>query len=91
MRKFYAHWTEINPVEVIRETKARIFLANEYYPRGEQPREKISTDCGYFDTFEKARSFLIGIEEEKIANITRELGRRQETVEKIKALKEAPP
>ena len=90
MKKYLANSTlgEIKPVEALRETESSVFIATEWAPERGERRDKISETRGYFDTWIEARRFLIEIEEQKIATLTRELARRQENVRKIEEMTE---
>lgn len=78
---------EIRPVEIKKETKACIYIAQG--GRWQDRREaKISEGRGYFDTWSEARDFLLSVEEGKMATLTRELGRLQENVRKIQEMVE---
>lgn len=87
MKKFLANSTtsEIKEIEILRETQSSIYVVNDWHPGGER-REKLSETRGYFDSLQEARTFLLEIEEGKIATLTRELARRQANIEKIKEL-----
>ena len=87
MKKYLAESQRntINQVEILKETKSSVFIPNQWYPQG-QRYDKISETKGYFDTFDEGREFLIGIEESKIATLTRELDRRQKAIDKIKEM-----
>ncbi len=89
MIKYFANSTisKISQSEILRETDSSVYIASEWYPKGER-RDKISETRGYFDSFAEARDFLLEIEECKIATLTRELARRQENVRKIQEMTE---
>ena len=89
MKKYLANSTigKIKQVDILRETESSIYVASDWGSGGER-RDKISESRGYFDTFSEARDFLLEIEEQKIATLTRELARRQENVRKIEEMTE---
>ena len=83
MIKYYAlAGLPIKQHEVIRETSSYVYL-----PRSGRAAKRTASD-GFFDTWQEARDFLLAVEEDKIAALTRELARRQENVKKIQEMKE---
>ena len=76
---------KIESVDVLKETKSSVYFD---WGSGSERRDKISETRGYFDTFAEARRFLLEIEEQKIATLTRELARRQDNVRNIQEMTE---
>ena len=88
MIKYFA-WSgfDIEKREVLRETAEYVYLPSKYDKNGKR-EAKMAENRGYFDTFTEARNFLVEIEEQKIATLTRELARRQENIRKIEEMTE---
>ena len=85
MKKYLANspLSKIEQVDILRETDASVYVASKYAPTTGNRCDKISESRGYFDAFDQARRFLLEIEEQKIATLTRELARRQANVGRI--------
>jgi hypothetical protein len=80
--KYHADiWRGIDPVEIERETEARVFLV------GGRRRDKRATQEGYFDTWEAAHQFLMAYFEEKLTLARRQLERAQGAYGNVKGMK----
>ena len=58
--------TNIEKVEVLRETKSQVVFPSNLGNRKERRENKISTWINYFDTWEEAKAHLLKISERKL-------------------------
>jgi vacuolar-type H+-ATPase catalytic subunit A/Vma1 len=88
MKKFRTWYNDkIEEIEVIRETE-RFVVVHAGLSR--ERREARSSDNGsnYFDTYQEAKEFLIDREKDAIQGHQNDIKRHQETLQKIKDMKQ---
>jgi hypothetical protein len=87
MIKYKVNWNEIEPVEVVRETKSQVVLLRKGIVQTERREAKRSEYSNWFDTWEEAHAFLIERAEAEVQALRGQLEQAKGRLGNIKGMK----